>query len=125
MLKFLPYKIKGVISSLLLTLNVIFWVAILFVVSLLKFLLPIPPWHRFINDRILPWIAENWISGNSGWMKLTQKTKWDVQGLERAKLQQMVSCCRQPPVLGGYFRGAAFVEPAHPPAEIFLKRQLI
>ena len=81
MLKILPYKIKGVISSLLLTLNVIFWVAILFVVSLLKFLLPIPPWRR-LCDRILPWIAENWISGNSGWMKLTQKTKWDVQGLE-------------------------------------------
>lgn len=81
MLKFLPYKIKGVISSLLLTLNVIFWVAVLFVVSLLKFLLPIPPWRR-LCDRILPSIAENWISGNSGWMKLTQKTKWDVQGLE-------------------------------------------
>lgn len=81
MLRFLPDKTKGIISSLLLGLNVIFWVTILFILSLLKFLLPVPPLRRFF-DRVLTWIAENWISGNSGWMKLTQKTKWDVQGLE-------------------------------------------
>jgi 1-acyl-sn-glycerol-3-phosphate acyltransferase len=81
MLHFLPDKIKGVISSSLLGLNVIFWVTILLLFSLLKFLLPIPQLRRFF-DRVLTWIAENWISCNSGWMKLTQKTKWDVKGLE-------------------------------------------
>jgi len=81
MLSFLPDKIKGIISSILLGINVLFWVTILFIFSLLKFLLPIPPVRRFF-DRVLPKIAENWISGNSGWMKLTQKTKWDIQGLE-------------------------------------------
>lgn len=81
MLHFLPDKIKGVIASLLLGINVIFWVTVLFIFSLLKFLLPIPPWRR-LCALVLPWIAENWISGNSGWMKLTQKTQWDVQGLE-------------------------------------------
>ena len=44
-------------------------------------LLPWPPLLRIIN-RILHWIGENWIAGNSGWMRLTQKTQWDVQGLE-------------------------------------------
>jgi 1-acyl-sn-glycerol-3-phosphate acyltransferase len=36
---------------------------------------------RRLFDRVLPWLAENWISCNSAWMHLTQKTKWDVQGL--------------------------------------------
>ncbi|NLX32285.1 MAG: acyltransferase, partial [Deltaproteobacteria bacterium] len=46
-----------------------------------KFLLPIPPLTRALN-RILHWIGENWIACNSGWMRLTQRTQWDVQGLE-------------------------------------------
>jgi len=35
-----------------------------------------------ILNKILNWISENWIAGNSGWMRLTQKTQWDVQGWE-------------------------------------------
>ncbi len=80
MLKFFPPIILGLISSLLLGLNVLFWVTFLFFFSFLKFLIPLPSLRRIFN-RILPWIAENWISCNSGWMGLTQKTKWDVQGL--------------------------------------------
>ena len=49
MLRFLPDKTKGIISSLLLGLNVIFWVTILFILSLLKFLLPVPPLRRFFD----------------------------------------------------------------------------
>jgi 1-acyl-sn-glycerol-3-phosphate acyltransferase len=56
-------------------------VSILFVLTIPKFLLPIPSLHRVLN-RILHWIGENWIACNSGWMRLTQKTQWDVQGLE-------------------------------------------
>jgi 1-acyl-sn-glycerol-3-phosphate acyltransferase len=81
MLNFLPYKILGLISSLLLGLNVLFWVTLLFFFSILKIMLPWPPFRRLF-DRIIPWIAENWISCNSGWMRLTQKTQWDVQGLD-------------------------------------------
>jgi 1-acyl-sn-glycerol-3-phosphate acyltransferase len=81
MLHFLPTKILGIISSLLLGINVLVWVSLLFFFSILKFLLPWPPLRRGF-DRILPWIAEHWISGNSGWMRLTQKTHWDVRGLD-------------------------------------------
>lgn len=87
MLNFLPYKIRGILSSVLLGLNVLVWVSLLFIFSFFKFLLPWPPLRRVFN-RILPWIAENWISCNSGWMRLTQKTKWDVQGLDRLNYQQ-------------------------------------
>jgi 1-acyl-sn-glycerol-3-phosphate acyltransferase len=51
------------------------------VFSIPKIFLTWPPLLRIINS-ILNWIGENWLSGNSGWMRLTQKTKWDVQGLE-------------------------------------------
>ena len=81
MLNFLPSKIIGVIAGFLLFINVVFWVSILFVFSIPKILIPWPPLLLIIN-KILHWIAENWIACNSGWMRLTQKTEWDVQGLE-------------------------------------------
>jgi 1-acyl-sn-glycerol-3-phosphate acyltransferase len=84
MLNFLPSVLVGIVASLLLVLNVLFWPPLLFVFSLLKFMLPLPPLRRWF-DAILLWFAENWISCNSGWMKLTQKTNWDVQGLDGLK----------------------------------------
>jgi 1-acyl-sn-glycerol-3-phosphate acyltransferase len=81
MLNFLPSKLVGVIAGLLLFINVVFWVSTLFVFSIPKIILPWPPLLRVINS-ILHWIGENWIAGNIGWMRLTQKTQWDVQGLE-------------------------------------------
>ncbi|MGP8154989.1 MAG: acyltransferase [Smithella sp.] len=81
MLNFLPSKLVGAIAGFLLFVNVLFWVIILFVFSLPKILLPIP-WLRRVLNSILHRIGENWIAGNSGWMRLTQKTQWDVQGLD-------------------------------------------
>jgi 1-acyl-sn-glycerol-3-phosphate acyltransferase len=80
MLNFLPSLLIGVIAVLLFALNVLFWPFLVVVFSLLKFMLPLAPLRRLF-DRILLWLAENWISCNSAWMRLTQKTKWDVQGL--------------------------------------------
>ena len=81
MLNFLPSLLVGIIATLLFALNVIFWPSIVFFFSILKFILPLAPLRR-VFDRILPWLAENWISCNSAWMGLTQKTNWDVQGLD-------------------------------------------
>lgn len=81
MLNFLPSKVVGVIAGLLLTLNVLFWVTILFIFSIPKILIPWPPLMKVVNN-VLHWIGENWIAGNIGWMNLTQKTEWDVQGAE-------------------------------------------
>ena len=81
MLSFLPPHFLGTIAAFLLAVNVVFWVSLLFLFAVPKFLLPIPPLRRVL-DRILHWIGENWIACNSGWMRLTQNTRWDVQGLE-------------------------------------------
>ena len=81
MLNFLLSKLVGAIAGLLLVVNVLFWITILFIFTLPKILIPWPSLLKVIN-KILQWIGENWIACNSGWMWLTQKTRWDVQGAE-------------------------------------------
>jgi len=81
MLNFLPKTVLGIISFLLLSLNVIFWCTIVFIFALLKLALPFKP-TRVILDHVLHGIAANWISCNSGWMRLTGKIRWDVQGVD-------------------------------------------
>lgn len=80
MLNFLPSKLVGVIASILLGINVCFWFVWLISVAIIKIALPIKPLRK-VFDTILTKIAEGWVSGNSAWMALTQKTTWDVQGL--------------------------------------------
>jgi 1-acyl-sn-glycerol-3-phosphate acyltransferase len=81
MLHFLPAPLIGVIATVLMVLNALFWVPILLVFAALKLILPFKP-VRLLIDPILLSIAENWIAGNSAWMALTQDTTWDVQGIE-------------------------------------------
>ncbi|NDP40808.1 MAG: acyltransferase, partial [Rhodoferax sp.] len=73
MLNFLPAPLVGLIASLLMVLNALFWVPILLLVSFVKLLIPIKA-VRLLIDPILLHIAEAWIAGNSGWMRLTQRT---------------------------------------------------
>ena len=56
MLNILPPPILGVIASLLLCANVLFWVSLLFVFAIPKYLLPVPSLRRELN-RILHWIG--------------------------------------------------------------------
>ena len=78
MLNFLPAPLIGIIASLLLALNALFWVPILLCFAIVRLILPVKK-VRLLIDPILITIAETWISGNSGWMKLTQRTGWDVE----------------------------------------------
>jgi 1-acyl-sn-glycerol-3-phosphate acyltransferase len=80
MLNFLPAPLIGIIASLLLALNALFWVPILLCFAIVRLILPVKK-VRLLIDPILITIAETWISGNSGWMKLTQRTEWDVEGI--------------------------------------------
>lgn len=84
MLNFLPSPVVGTLASVLLFMNVLFWSSLLFAFALIKILLPIRV-LRLIIDPILTKIAEGWVTCNSGWMALTQKTRWDVHGLGQLK----------------------------------------
>ena len=96
MLHFLPSLLLGLIASLLLAVNALFWVPILLLFAVLKLLMPLQP-IRLLIDPILLRIAEAWISGNSGWMRLTQRTQWDVQGLDdlNSRSWYLVNCNHQ------------------------------
>jgi len=71
-------KITAIIASSLLFINVIFWCSILFILTPIKFILP-EIVVRKVMDPIFSSIAGAWISCNSGWMKLTQRTRWDIK----------------------------------------------
>ncbi|OGP15456.1 MAG: acyltransferase [Deltaproteobacteria bacterium RIFCSPLOWO2_02_FULL_50_16] len=81
MLHFLPKTLLGVVSTLLVTLNTIFWTLLLYPIALLRLLIPIPLWQRGCYH-VLIGIAETWIACNDISFRLTQKTQWDIQGLE-------------------------------------------
>jgi 1-acyl-sn-glycerol-3-phosphate acyltransferase len=81
MLNFLPSILVRVIATLLMVLNALFWVPILLIFASLKLVLPFKA-VRLRIDPVLLFIAESWIACNSGWMALTQRTEWDVQGIE-------------------------------------------
>ena len=81
MLNSLPSPLVALIAALLLVLIVLFWVPILLFFAILKLILPFKA-MRLLIDPILLRIAEAWIAGNSGWMGLTQRTQWDVQGID-------------------------------------------
>ncbi len=96
MLNALPPAMVGAIATLLMVLNVLFWVPILLSFALLKLLLPIPAVRRWIAS-VLLWIAEAWISCNSAWMALTQRCEWDVSGFDDLDCRSwyMVICNHQ------------------------------
>ena len=81
MLSFLPPAVRGVIALVLLVLNTLFWCTLLFALSLVKLVLPVRA-VRVRIDPLLNAIATLWIACNSGWMRLTQRTTWDVQGVD-------------------------------------------
>ena len=87
--------LRGLLAGFLLLANCLFWVPVLLLFSLLR-LLPLKR-VRLVVDPILLRIAEAWIAGNSAWMRLTQRTLWDVQGQDglRPRGWYLISCNHQ------------------------------
>jgi len=96
MLHFLPAPLIGAIASVLMLLNILFWVPILLLVSTIKLLLPFKGVRLLIDPQLLR-IAEAWIAGNSAWMRLTQALNWEISGTDTLSRQQwyLVVCNHQ------------------------------
>ena len=96
MLGFLPPFLRGAIALVLLVLNTLFWCLLLFAFALLKLALPFDAVRRRV-DPILNTIATCWIACNSGWMRLTQRTRWDVDGVDGLRYEgwYLVNCNHQ------------------------------
>ncbi len=96
MLAFLPPVLRGSIAFVLLLVNTLFWCTLLLALSLVKLVLPFAAVRRVI-DPALNAIATAWIACNGGWMRLTQRTEWDVQGVDDLKYAgwYLVNCNHQ------------------------------
>ena len=124
MLGFLPPVVRGVIALLLLVVNTLFWCSLLLALALVKLVLPFAAVRKAI-DPVLNAIATAWIACNSGWMRLTQRTAWDVQGV--AELQYrgwyLVNCNHQSWV--DIFALQHVMNRRIPMLKFFLKQELI
>ena len=124
MLGFLPPVLRGVIAFLLLAINTLFWCTLLFAFALVKLVLPFQPVRKRI-DPILNGIATLWVACNSGWMRLTQNTRWDVQGIDGLPYAgwYLVNCNHQSWV--DIFVLQHLLNRRIPMLKFFLKQQLI
>ena len=124
MLGFLPPVVRGAIAFVLLVLNTLFWCALLFVLALVKLLLPFEPVRARV-DPMLNAIATCWIACNSGWMRLTQRTAWDVDGVAQLDYEgwYLVNCNHQTWV--DIFVLQHLLNRRIPLLKFFLKQQLI
>ena len=124
MLSFLPKKIIGILATLWLIGNTLFWACFLFPVTFLKVIIRIKPAKKLFNI-ILNGIAFIWIAGNNLGLRLTRKIDWQVDGLEGLSMDQwyLVICNHQSwtdiVVLQKIFNGKI------PFLKFFLKKELI
>lgn len=86
MLSFLPAPLLGVIAAILLAINTLFWCLLLYIPALLKLVIPHKGW-RVLCTKVIILVSESWVACNTGWMKLTQGTRWRVEGDERLQRQ--------------------------------------
>jgi 1-acyl-sn-glycerol-3-phosphate acyltransferase len=124
MLGFLPPFLRGSIALFLLALNTLFWCTLLLLCALLKLVLPLQA-VRVRIDPVLNAIAACWIACNSGWMRLTQPTRWDVDGIAKLRYEgwYLVNCNHQSWV--DIFVLQHLLNRRIPMLKFFLKQQLI
>lgn len=124
MLRFLPSPVRGTINLVLLILNTLWWCTPLFIASLVKLLLPFAAVRRVI-DPLLNTIAGRWIAGNGLWMRLVQRSDWDVAGLERFSRDgwYLVTCNHQS--WADIFVLQRLLNGRIPMLKFFLKQELI
>jgi 1-acyl-sn-glycerol-3-phosphate acyltransferase len=73
--------LRGLATSVLLTLNITFWGSVVFLFGLVKVLMPTKP-TRTRAVLFLAWLAEHWVAGNDWIYDTFLPTKWEITGVE-------------------------------------------
>jgi 1-acyl-sn-glycerol-3-phosphate acyltransferase len=73
-------QLRGALTVLLLSANVILCFIPIFLLGLVKLVLPVAGWRDALSARLM-WFGEHWISINRFILALTQSIEWDVRGL--------------------------------------------
>lgn len=85
MIKSLLPHVRGTMSLLIYAVNTIFWVTLVFILTLLKLIIPIEPWRKFISW-MLNGLAMNWVGINKINQRIFSNTsQWDISGIENLK----------------------------------------
>ena len=84
MLHFLPGLIRGILSILMYFLNTLLAAIQILPVAVFKLLIPLKGWRKLCS-RLLNIIGTNWISLNNLHMRLVNRIRWDVKGLENLR----------------------------------------
>lgn len=72
---------KGVVTITLMALNVVGWCLVLFVVAVLKLLVPVQAWRKWMS-RAMIGLAEGWIGTNNAIFRAMAAMPLDTRGLE-------------------------------------------
>lgn len=78
MISFLPRPLHGLIMAVLLLANTVFWVIPLYILVILKLILPIKPVRRMISD-IMSLLAQTWAACNSFLANYLMRIDWDIR----------------------------------------------
>lgn len=81
MLDLIPGPVRGLIALAGYTLNTLVWCFILFIVAIMKALVPHRAWRRRCS-RLLNLIAVRWIAFNNLNLRIMSNIRWDIRGLE-------------------------------------------
>lgn len=81
MVNALLHQIVGTISIIVYFFNTVLWSTPIFILAVFK-LIPIAPWRRFISY-LLDACATAWISVNNLNQRISGRTSWQVNGLEK------------------------------------------
>jgi 1-acyl-sn-glycerol-3-phosphate acyltransferase len=73
--------LMGVLVISLMTVNVVAWCSVLFLVALAKFIVPVPAWRRWMS-RVMTGLAEGWIGTNNAIFRATGTLPIDARGLD-------------------------------------------
>jgi len=80
-MKKLIRQTRGVLVFSALTLNTIVWFLPLLVLALLKLVLPVPALRRLLT-RLLMGIGEQWVAGNTLFLRGSGSAEWSASGVE-------------------------------------------
>jgi 1-acyl-sn-glycerol-3-phosphate acyltransferase len=73
---------RGAIVFFLLTINTLIWFTPIFMLAIVKLLLPVASFRRAIT-RVLMWLGENWVSVNRMVLASSGAMGWTAPGLDR------------------------------------------
>jgi 1-acyl-sn-glycerol-3-phosphate acyltransferase len=124
MLMFLPPFFRGVIAGCLLVLNTLLMAMPLLVVTLLRFLMPVPVWQNFCI-KLGMHIGEMWMTLNSVWMQMTQGMNWSVEGLEGLDRDSWYFALGNHQSVADIFIAQHLLNGRIPMLKFFLKQELI